>query len=212
MQQPFKHKVTQQTTFYPAMVTEVCASSSSGILQSVWVLFHRSICVSNLKWEGGEKPALLGSLTRANVSHWIQWLGLSLPNILSQEPDNELTTGTRLRAGQCSSLAAARDTSVFQNIQTGCGAHAASSLMGAASSFAEVNWLECKTYNSRPSSTDVENEWNCPTSPPIWLHGMHRGRTAFTLTEQLRLIICSVLAFKLVDCCNGTGESYVLPI
>ena len=38
-----------------------------------------------------------------------------------------------------------------------------------------VKWPGCQADHSPPSSIEVKHEWNCTSTPPICLHGVHKG-------------------------------------
>jgi hypothetical protein len=55
--------------------------------------------------------------------------------------------------------------------------------------------------HSPPSSTEIKNDWSYDSTPPIYLHGMHRGNFAFyfiiliVLTILAGLVLCQSVTF-----------------
>ena len=88
---------------------------------------------------------------------------------------------TRLLSGQSSVsfLAAARDFSVFQNAQTGSGAHQASYLVVSVGSFARGKAARAWSW---PLSVEVKNEWSHTSALPVCLHGVRREPFTVTIT------------------------------
>jgi hypothetical protein len=70
----------------------------------------------------------------------------------------------------------ARDFPLPQNVQTGPGAHSASYSVDTRLLSRWVNRPGRKLGHSRPSSAEVKNEWSYTSTPPLRLHGVHRGR------------------------------------
>jgi hypothetical protein len=92
---------------------------------------------------------------------------------------------TRLRTGQSEVWIPirARDFSLLLNIQRGSTAHPTPPLKrhrgycpGTKPQAREINY-------SSPASTQIKNEWNCISTPPISLHGGDRDNFTFIMVR-----------------------------
>jgi hypothetical protein len=71
-----------------------------------------------------------------------------------------------------SSAVGAGNFSLHHRVKTGCsGAHRASYPMGTRVSLLGVRQPGRKADHSPPSSAEVKNAWNYPSTPPVRLHG-----------------------------------------
>jgi hypothetical protein len=53
-------------------------------------------------------------------------------------------------------------------------AHPASYPMGTETLSCEGNEKGCNAEHSPPSSAEVKSEWSYPSTPPTWIHGVHK--------------------------------------
>ena len=76
-------------------------------------------------------------------------------------------------------LARARDVPLFQNIQTGSGAHPASYSMGTGVPSLVVKQSGSENDHLLPSSANIKNVWSYTSTPNIGIHGMYWKKFSF---------------------------------
>jgi len=113
---------------------------------------------------------------------------------------------TRLWTGQSRVriVVAARDFSLLQNVQTGCGAHKVSySLHTGVLSWQYSGWG--MKFTTHQCGAEVKNEWSC-TSTPLCPNGMDSETCMyfFLLCVGAVIVFLLLLAFFefCVDCCR----------
>ena len=90
---------------------------------------------------------------------------------------------TRPRAGPSGIpiLAAVRDFSLHQNVQTGAEGPSKLLYSWCWGTFQVVKRSGREVDRPSPASAELKNEWSYASTPPIRLHVVHRGSFKFTV-------------------------------